>query len=68
MPLSIEDKALMQVMYYAFLIFVYTHIMGCIMWLSLKTNQHWIPAVDFGAVDIKTHLDYRLDADGVSYV
>lgn len=65
MPLSIEDKALMQVMYYAFLIFVYTHIMGCIMWLSFKTNQRWIPAVDFGAVDIKNHLDYRLDADGV---
>jgi len=38
MPITIEDKALMQVMYYAFLIFVYTHIMGCIMWLSLKTN------------------------------
>ena len=68
MPLSIEDKALMQVMYYAFLIFVYTHIMGCIMWLSLKTNQHWIPAVDFGAVDIKTHLNYRLDADGIEYI
>ena len=55
-------------MYYAFLIFVYTHIMGCIMWLSLKTNQHWIPAVDFGAVDIKTHLNYRLDADGIEYI
>ena len=38
MPLSIEDKALMQVMYYAFLIFVYTHIIGCIMWLSLKED------------------------------
>ena len=51
-------------MYYAFLIFVYTHIIGCIMWLSLRTNQRWIPAVDFGAVDIKTHLDFRLNADG----
>lgn len=38
MPISIEDKALMQVMYYAFLIFVYTHIIGCIMWLSLKSD------------------------------
>ena len=38
MPISIEDKALMQVMYYAFLIFVYTHIIGCIMFLSLKSN------------------------------
>ena len=64
MPINVEDKALMQVMYYAFLIFVYTHIMGCIMWLSLKTNQHWIPAVDFGAVDIKNHLDYRLNGEG----
>lgn len=59
MPISIEDKALMQVMYYAFLIFVYTHIIGCIMWLSLRTNERWIPAVDFGAVDSKVHLDYR---------
>ena len=59
MPITIEDKAMLQVMYYAFLIFVYTHIMGCIMWLSLKTNERWIPAVDFGAVDSKVHLDYR---------
>ena len=49
LPITIEDKALLQVLYYAFLIFVYTHIIGCIMWLSLKTNQGWIPAVDFGA-------------------
>ena len=38
MPITIEDKALMQVMYYAFLIFVYTHIIGCIMWRWLKTD------------------------------
>jgi hypothetical protein len=64
MPITIEDKALMQVMYYAFLIFVYTHIIGCIMWLSLKTDQRWVPAVDFGSVDSKTHLDYRFNGDG----
>ena len=46
-------------LYYAFLIFVYTHIIGCIMWLSFKTNERWIPAVDFGSVDTKIHLDYR---------
>ena len=63
MPISIEDKALAQVMYYAFLIFVYTHIMGCIMWLSLKTNERWIPAVDFGNVTSKVHLDYRYGTD-----
>lgn len=38
LPITIEDKALLQVVYYAFLIFVYTHIIGCIMWLSLKTD------------------------------
>ena len=38
LPITIEDKAMLQVMYYAFLIFVYTHIIGCIMWLSLKTD------------------------------
>ena len=54
----------MQVMFYAFLIFVYTHIMGCIMWLSLKTDERWIPAVDFGSVTVKTHVDYRYDGDG----
>ena len=62
MPITIEDKAMMQVLYYAFLIFVYTHIIGCIMWLSLKTNERWIPAVDFGSVDTKIHLDYRYRA------
>ena len=64
LPITIEDKALMQVMYYAFLIFVYTHIIGCIMWLSLKTDQGWIPAVDFGAVSIKVHEPFRLTAEG----
>ena len=63
LPITIEDKALLQVMYYAFLIFVYTHIIGCIMWLSLKTNQGWIPAVDFGSVDIKVHESFRLNEE-----
>ena len=60
MPITIEDKAMMQVMFYAFCIFVYTHIIGCIMWLSLKTDERWIPAVDFGAVDIKNHENFRI--------
>lgn len=64
MPITIEDKALMQVMYYAFLIFVYTHIIGCIMWIPFKTNEQWIPAVDFGGVDPKAHLDYRFNGAG----
>jgi len=46
------------------MIFVYTHIIGCIMWLSLKTDELWIPAVDFGSVDVKAHLNYRVDGEG----
>lgn len=68
MPISIEDKAMMQVLYYAFLIFVYTHIIGCIMWLSFKSNERWIPAVDFGAVDIKNHVDYRFNTEGKKFM
>ena len=64
MPITIEDKAMMQVIFYAFCIFVYTHIIGCILWLSFKTEERWIPAVDFGAVDIKNHLNVRFDSDG----
>ena len=33
------------------------------MWLSLKTNQGWIPAVDFGSVDIKVHESFRLNSE-----
>lgn len=67
LPINVEDKALMQVMYYAFLIFVYTHIIGCIMWLSLKTDERWIPAVNFGALDVRVHRDYRFYTDGEIY-
>ena len=64
MPINVEEKALMQVFFYAFMIFVYTNLIGCLMWLSLKTDERWIPAVDFGAVDIKSHLDYRFNGAG----
>ena len=37
------------------------------MWLSLKSDQQWIPAVDFGLVDIKIHEGFRLDGDGVKH-
>ena len=67
LPINVEDKALMQVMYYAFLIFVYTHIIGCIMWLSLKTDERWVPAVNFGALDVRVHRDYRFYPDGEIY-
>ena len=53
-----------KVLYYAFLVFVYTHVIGCIMWLSLKTNEIWIPAVDFGSVDVKVHEKIRYRGDG----
>ena len=37
MPINVEEKALMQVFFYAFMIFVYTNLIGCLMWLFLRT-------------------------------
>ena len=56
---------MMQVVFSAFMIFVYTHIVGCIMWLWLKTDELWVPAVDFGSLTVKVHQDFRTDNDGV---
>ena len=56
---------MMQVVFYAFMIFVYTYIVGCIMWLWLKTDELWVPAVDFGSLTVKVHQDFRTDNDGV---
>ena len=38
MDITIEDKSMLQIVYYAFLIYVYTHIIGCVMWLSMRSD------------------------------
>mmetsp|Transcript_22438 Transcript_22438/g.27636 ORF Transcript_22438/g.27636 Transcript_22438/m.27636 type:complete len:121 (+) Transcript_22438:837-1199(+) len=48
--LTIQSKALTKIGFYSFLIFIYTHIIGCVMWFMLKENYLWVAPTDFGAI------------------
>ena len=48
--LTVEQKAFAKIGFYSFLIFVYTHIIGCLMFFFLKTNYLWVAPTDFGAI------------------
>ncbi len=48
--LTIEVKALTKIAFYSFLLMIYTHIIGCIMWYFLKTDYQWVAPTDFGAI------------------
>ena len=48
--LTIETKALTKIAFFSFLLCVYTHIMGCVMWWVLKEDYLWVAPTDFWAV------------------
>lgn len=48
--LKIETKALTKIAFYSFLLFTYTHIVGCVMWFFLKTDYLWVAPTDFGNI------------------
>ena len=48
--LTIETKALTKIAFFSFLVCIYTHIMGCVMWFFLKTDYHWVAPTDFGNI------------------
>lgn len=52
--LTVESKALTKIAFYSFLIFVYTHIIGCVIWFFLKTEYIWVAPTDFGAIRSRT--------------
>lgn len=58
---GVEDKALMQVIFYGVVIFVYTHIVACVMWYLFKTDQVWVPASDFAYVGTAIHNAIPVD-------
>ena len=47
---TVETKALYKIIFLSFLICVYTHIIGCIMWSTLKTDYKWVAPTDFGVL------------------
>jgi len=48
--LKIESKALTKIAFFSFLLCVYTHIMGCVMWFVLKEDYQWVAPTDFGNI------------------
>lgn len=62
--ITAEEKAIYQILFWVFFIFLYTHIIACMMWYNFKFEQRWIPAVDFGAVGSRLHAPYE-DMDDV---
>lgn len=48
--LKIETKALTKIAFFSFLLCIYTHIMGCVMWFTLKSDYQWVAPTDFGNI------------------
>ena len=48
--LKIETKALTKIFFFSFVLCVYTHVIGCVMWFLLKTDYHWVAPTDFGVL------------------
>ena len=47
---TVESKALYKIAFFSFLLCIYTHIIGCVMWYVLKTDYHWVAPTDFGVL------------------
>lgn len=54
---TVQEKALYQVAFWIAAIFIYTHFTACFLWYSFRTDKIFVPAVDFGAVSAKLHLE-----------
>ena len=48
--LTIEAKALTKIAFFSFLLCIYTHITGCVMWFFLKEDYLWVAPTDFGNI------------------
>jgi len=46
----VETKALTKIAFFSGLIFVYTHIIGCVIWFMLKEDNLWVAPTDFGNI------------------
>ena len=65
---TIETKAILQVIYFAAVIVIYSHVVACILWWMCKTDEIWTPAVDFGSLSAVVHIGYeRSDRDAWTF-
>lgn len=61
--LTVETKALTKIAFYSFLLFIYTHIVACVMWFFLKTNNEWVAPTDFGVIRSRLNDPWQLTGD-----
>ena len=48
--MTVEGKALAKIAFLTFILIIYTHIIACVMWFSLKTEYLWVAPTDFGNI------------------
>lgn len=48
--LTIQNKALVKICFYSFFIFIYTHIVACVMWFFLKEQNQYVTPTDFANI------------------
>ena len=66
---TVETKALYKIIFLSFLICVYTHIIGCIMWSTLKTDYKWVAPTDFGVLRSRMQDPwYQTDDNNVNQI
>ena len=47
---TVQTKALAKIAFYSFLLFIWTHIIGCVIWFMLKEDYRWVAPTDFGMI------------------
>ena len=50
----------MKVIQMVFGLFLYIHVLGCIMWYVFIINKTWVPAVDFVYAETKLYHEHFL--------
>ena len=51
-------KAIYQIIFWTMFVYLYCHIVACVLWYNFRTDQIWLPAVDFGSFDVKVHMTW----------
>lgn len=57
--ITIETKALTKIVFFSFLLCIYTHIIGCVMWFFLKEDYLWVAPTDFGNIRSRMQDPYQ---------
>lgn len=41
---------MIKIAFFSFLIFIYTHVIACVIWFVLKEDYQWVAPTDFGNI------------------